>query len=64
MDGVLVLLQRSEMRKLEADDQLLMKERNYTYAMLDKLLCFRKSNFYLLGHPDNLTVMRLESHSV
>ena len=50
-------LQRSEMRQLEADDQLLMKERNYTYAMLDKLLRFRKTNGYLLTMPANLSVM-------
>ena len=36
-------LQRTEMRKLEHDDQLLLKERNHTYSMLDKLMRFRKS---------------------
>jgi hypothetical protein len=50
-------LQRTEMRKLEADDQLLMKERNYTQSMLDKLLRFRKSNLYLLSVPEQLSVM-------
>jgi hypothetical protein len=50
-------LQRTEMRKLEADDQLLIKERNYTQSMLDKLLRFRKSNLYLLSIPEQLSVL-------
>ena len=50
-------LQKIEMRHLEALDQLLVKERNQTYSMLDKLMRFRKSNTYLSTVPANLSVM-------
>jgi len=50
-------LQKTEMRRLENLDQLLLKERNQTYAMLEKLMRFRKSNSYLASVPANLSVM-------
>ena len=51
-------LQRTEMRKLEHDDQLLLKERNYTHSILDKLMRFRKSNLYLVTLPDELSLLQ------
>ncbi|MFZ4055609.1 MAG: hypothetical protein ACOYJ4_05620 [Polynucleobacter sp.] len=51
-------LQKNEMRRLENLDQLLVKERNQTYSMLEKLLRFRKSNSYLATVPANLSVMQ------
>jgi Asp-tRNA(Asn)/Glu-tRNA(Gln) amidotransferase A subunit family amidase len=51
-------LQKNEMRRLENLDQLLVKERNQTYNMLEKLLRFRKSNSYLATIPANLSVMQ------
>jgi hypothetical protein len=51
-------LQKNEMRHLENLDQLLVKERNQTYSMLEKLLRFRKSNSYLATVPANLSVMQ------
>ena len=51
-------LQRTEMRKLEYDDQLLLKERNHTHSMLDKLIRFRKSNLYLVTLPGDLSLMQ------
>jgi len=51
-------LQRTEMRKLEHDDQLLLKERNHTHSILDKLMRFRKSNLYLVTLPGDLSLMQ------
>ena len=51
-------LQKNEMRRLENLDQLLVKERNHTYSMLEKLLRFRKSNSYLATAPANLSVLQ------
>jgi hypothetical protein len=51
-------LQKNEMRRLENLDQLLVKERNQTYSMLEKLLRFRKSNSYLATVPANLSLMQ------
>lgn len=51
-------LQKNEMRRLENLDQLLVKERNHTYSMLEKLLRFRKSNSYLASVPANLSLMQ------
>ena len=51
-------LQRTEMRKLEHDDQLLLKERNYTHSILDKLMRFRRSNLYLVTLPDELSLLQ------
>jgi hypothetical protein len=50
-------LQKTEMRRLENLDQLLVKERNQTYGMLEKLMRFRKSNSYLSTVPANLSLM-------
>jgi len=44
--------------RLENLDQLLVKERNHTYSMLEKLLRFRKSNSYLASVPANLSLMQ------
>lgn len=46
-------LQRSEMRKLESVDQLLLKERNQAHAILDRLARLRKSTLFAIptsGH--------------
>ena len=51
-------LQRTEMRKLEHDDQLLLKERNYTHGILDKLMRFRNSNLYLVTLLDDLSLLQ------
>jgi hypothetical protein len=45
------------MRRLENLDQLLVKERNQAYGMLEKLMRFRKSNSYLSTVPANLSLM-------
>jgi hypothetical protein len=50
-------LQKTEMRKLEHGEQLLLKERNYTYGVLERLLRFRKSNVFLNSVPPGLSVM-------
>ena len=50
-------LQRQEMRRLESDDLLLLKERNHTHGILDKLMRFRKSNAYLETVPDQVSLM-------
>jgi hypothetical protein len=50
-------LQRQEMRRLESDDLLLLKERNHTHGILDKLMRFRKSNIYLETVPDQVSLM-------
>ena len=50
-------LQRQEMRRLESDDLLLLKERNHTHGILDKLMRFRKSNIYLDTVPDQVSLM-------
>jgi len=50
-------LQKTEMRKLEHGEQLLLKERNYTYGVLERLLRFRKSNVFLNSVPTGLSVM-------
>jgi hypothetical protein len=50
-------LQKTEMRRLENLDQLLVKERNQAYGMLEKLMRFRKSNSYLSTVPANLSLM-------
>jgi hypothetical protein len=50
-------LQKTEMRRLENLDQLLVKERNQAYGMLEKLMRFRKSNSYLCTVPANLSLM-------
>ena len=50
-------LQRHEMRRLESDDLLLLKERNHTHGILDKLMRFRKSNAYLETVPAQVSLM-------
>lgn len=50
-------LQRHEMRRLEGDDQLLFKERNYAYGILEKLTRFRKSNAYLASIPGDMSLL-------
>jgi hypothetical protein len=50
-------LQRHEMRRLESDDLLLLKERNHTHGILDKLMRFRKSNVYLETVPAQVSLM-------
>ena len=50
-------LQKTEMRKLEHVEQLLLKERNYTYGILERLLRFRKSNVFLNGMPSGLSLL-------
>jgi hypothetical protein len=50
-------LQKTEMRRLENLDQLLVKERNQAYGMLEKLMRFRKSNSYLSTVPANLSLL-------
>jgi hypothetical protein len=51
-------LQKMEMRRLENLDQLLLKERNQTYQMLEQLNRFRKSNVYLSTLPVHLSLMQ------
>ena len=53
-------LQKTEMRKLEHGEQLLLKERNYAYGILERLLRFRKSNVFLNSVPPGLSVMALK----
>jgi len=50
-------LQKTEMRRLENLDQLLVKERNQAYGMLEKLMRFPKSNSYLSTVPANLSLL-------
>jgi len=46
-------LQRSEMRKLESVDQLLVKERNQAHAILDQLARLRKSSLFAIPASGN-----------
>ena len=48
--------QKSEMRRLESDDQLLLKERNHVHGILEKIARLRKSNLYLTTIPNNLSL--------
>ena len=50
-------LQRSELHRLERGEQLVLKERNYTYSLLERLGRFRKSNGFLNSVPPGLSVM-------
>ena len=56
-------LQKTEMRKLEHGEQLLLKERNYAYGVLERLLRFRKSNVFLNSVPPGLSVMALKGEN-
>ena len=44
-------LQRTAMHRLERAEQLLLKERNYAYSILERLIRFRKSNTFLQSAP-------------
>lgn len=48
-------LQKTEMRRLEQDDQVLLKERNHVHALLDRIVRIRKSNVYLGSVPATLS---------
>jgi hypothetical protein len=52
--------QKSEMRRLEHDDQMLLKERNHVHNILDKIARLRKSNLYLEELPSRLS-LRVDS---
>ncbi|QWD04242.1 hypothetical protein G6720_01820 [Polynucleobacter paneuropaeus] len=47
-------LQRAELHRLERSEQLLLKERNYTASILERLMRFRKSNVYIDSVPANV----------
>lgn len=49
-------LQKSEMRRIEHDEQLLLKERNSVNTILDRLMRIRKSNLYMNVVPAPLTL--------
>ena len=51
-------MQRSELHRLERGEQLLLKERNYTYNLLERLMRFRKSNGFLANLPEGLGMTR------
>ncbi|WP_353432702.1 hypothetical protein [Polynucleobacter sp. MWH-UH23A] len=39
-------LQKTEMRRLERDDQIVLKERNHVHSLLDRIVRIRKSQVY------------------
>lgn len=49
--------QKTEMRRLEASEQLLMKERNHVHGLLEKISRLRKSNVYLDQMPPGIGLM-------
>lgn len=49
-------LQKSEMRRLEQDDHILLKERNSVNAVLDRLMRIRKSNIFKDLVPADLSI--------
>ncbi len=49
-------LQKSEMRRLEQDDQLLLKERNNVNGALDRLMRLRKSGAFKDFAPSGLSI--------
>ena len=57
-------LQKSEMRRLEQDDQILLKERNSVNTVLDRLMRIRKSNMYLVSVPAPLSLHSPANHEV
>jgi hypothetical protein len=57
-------LQRVELHRLERGEQLLLKERNYTYSLLERLGRFRKSNGFLSNLPGGFSAMGQESAEV
>ena len=57
-------LQKSEMRRLEQDDQILLKERNSVNTVLDRLMRIRKSNVYLVSVPAPLSLHSPANHEV
>lgn len=48
--------QKMEMRHIEHDEQLLLKERNHVYGILDKIARLRKANLYLESLPSSLSL--------
>ena len=55
-------LQKSEMRRLEQDEQTLLKERNSVNTVLDRLMRIRKSNVYLVSVPGPLSLHAPANH--
>ena len=56
-------LQKSEMRRLEQDDQILLKERNSVNAVLDRLMRIRKSNVFMDLVPAALSIQAQANQS-
>ena len=48
--------QKTEMRRLEHDDQILLKERNSVNTVLDRLMRIRKSNLYMQSVPAEFSI--------
>jgi len=56
-------LQKSEMRRLEQDDQILLKERNNVNGVLDRLMRLRKSGVFKDLAPGGLSIQKAANES-